>query len=68
MFLKKNDLVGFEGKPIIVHSICTGEMSLCLEDRRTGERKQLGCIRNDADLQTYIKQYHLKKDEIVQEW
>jgi len=55
-------------KAVIVQSICTGEKSLCFVDKATGIRHQVGCIRDDADLDAYVKEYHLSKGQIEREF
>lgn len=55
-------------KAVIVQSICTGEQSLCFVDKETGKKEQVGCVRTEADLDAYVKEYHLDKAAIGREF
>lgn len=45
--------------PILKCSICTGEKVAGFKDRRTGKFKEIMLIRNDSDLESFMKLYGL---------
>lgn len=54
--------------PIIRASICNGEQVAGFKSRRDGHFVEIGLIRNDADLQEFMKDYHLTRSEIIKEY
>ncbi|MDO5338449.1 MAG: aspartate dehydrogenase [Eubacteriales bacterium] len=55
-------------KPIIRSSICTGEKVAGFKDLRTGVFQEVLCVRTEADLQGFMKEYGILPDEITTEW
>lgn len=55
-------------RAVIVQSICTGERSLVFVDRETGKREQVGCIRGEDDLDSYVREYGLDREKIRREF
>lgn len=45
--------------PILKCSICTGEKVAGFKDRKTGKFKEIMLIRNDSDLEFFMKLYGL---------
>lgn len=45
--------------PILKCSICTGEKVAGFKDRKTGKFKEIMLIRNDSDLESFMKLYGL---------
>ena len=66
---KKTEVYDAAGKiPVIRASICTGEKVAGFKDRTTGKFEDLMLIRNEKDLQAFIKEYGVKETEIQKEW
>ena len=49
-------------------SICTGEKVAGFKEAKTGRFEDLMVIREEKDLQTFLKRYGVKKEEIKKEW
>ena len=54
--------------PVIRASICTGEKVAGFKEAKTGRFEDLMVIREEKDLQTFLKRYGVKKEEIKKEW
>lgn len=54
--------------PVIRASICNGEQVAGFKSRRDGHFVEIGLIRNDADLQEFMRDYHLTRSEILKEY
>lgn len=66
---KKAEAYDTTGKiPVIRASICTGEKVAGFRDCTTGKFEDLMLIRNERDLQAFIKEYGVKEAEIQKEW
>ena len=68
---RKNKKVVYDktGKiPVIRASICTGEKVAGFKEAKTGRFEDLMVIREEKDLQTFLKRYGVKKEEIKKEW
>ena len=64
---KRKKTVAFDREakaPVIRQSICTGEKTACLRDRRTGKLEEIMLIRNQEDLQEFLDTYGLREDEL----
>lgn len=58
-----------EGKiPVIRSSICTGEQVAGFNDPVSGKFDDLILIRNSGDLEDFLSQYQVKKEDIQREW
>ena len=58
-----------EGKiPVIRSSICTGEQVAGFKDPVSGKFDDLMLIRNSGDLEDFLSQYQVKKEDIQREW
>lgn len=53
---------------VIRASICTGEKVAGFKEAKTGRFEDLMVIREEKDLQTFLKRYGVKKEEIKKEW
>ncbi len=66
---KKAAVYDHTGKvPVIRASICTGEQVAGFKDRETGKFDDLMLIRNDKDLQAFLKEYGVEEKELQKEW
>lgn len=66
---KKASAYDHTGKvPVIRASICTGERVAGFKDRETGKFDDLMLIRNDQDLQAFLKEYGVEEKELQKEW
>ena len=68
---KKISVVSYDksGKiPVIRSSICTGEQVAGFKDSASGKFEELMLIRNDKDLQEFLRQYQVDETEINREW
>ena len=54
--------------PVIRSSICTGEQMAGFKDIISGKFEELMLIRDDRDLQEYLRRYQVDEDEIKREW
>lgn len=54
--------------PTIRSSICTGEQVAGFKDPVSGKFEELMLIRNDRDLQEFLRQYQVDGSEIRREW
>lgn len=48
--------------PAIRCSICTGEQTAGFRDRASGEFHEVCMLRNDADLQTFMRDYGITEE------
>lgn len=55
-------------KPVVRSSICTGEKVAGFKDVHTGKFTDVMLIRNDKDLDEFMKRYGVGEDEIGKEW
>ena len=55
-------------QPVIRASICTGEKVAGYRDTATGRFTELVLIRNDADLERFLREYGFQKEELRYEW
>jgi hypothetical protein len=54
--------------PVLRSSICTGEQVAGFKDPVTGKFDDLMLIRNDKDLNTFLSQYQVERDELQRDW
>ncbi len=54
--------------PVIRSSICTGEQVAGFKDPVSGKFVELMLIRDDRDLQEFLRRYHVEASEIRREW
>lgn len=62
----KFDRTGKE--PVIRSSICTGEKVAGYRETATGRFAEVMLIRNDADLEQFLRDYGFDRSEIKYEW
>ncbi len=68
---KKRHVPDFDktGKiPVIRASICTGEQVAGFRPASGGKFEELMLIRNEADLQEFLRRYGVTESEIKREW
>ena len=68
---KKEPAVQYDkaGKiPVIRSSICTGEQVAGFKDLATGKFQELMLIRDQRDLQDFLRRYQVEEPEIRREW
>ena len=51
-------------RPVIRASICTGEKTACLQDRRTGKLEEVMLLRDKADFEEFLQTYGLSAEEV----
>ena len=54
--------------PVIRASICTGEEVAGFKDPLNGKFEELMLIRDDRDLQEFLRRYQVEEAEIKREW
>lgn len=54
--------------PVIRSSICTGEQTAGFKDPVSGRFQEYMLIRNDRDLQEFLRRYQVTEAELKQEW
>ncbi len=54
--------------PVIHSSICTGEQVAGFKDPSSGKFEELMLLRDDRDLQEFLRRYHVEESEIRWEW
>ena len=58
-----------DGKiPVIRSSICTGEQVAGFKDLSSGKFEERVLLRDDRDLQEFLRQYQVEESEIRREW
>ena len=66
---KKGPRYDRTGKEPVIHaSICTGEKVAGYRETATGRFVEVMLIRNDADLEQFLRDYGFEKNEIKYEW
>lgn len=55
-------------KPVIRSSICTGEKVAGFKDEKTGHVEELVLIRNEKDLEQFMRMYGVLENEIEKIW
>ncbi len=55
-------------KPVIRASICTGEQVAGFKDLRTGHFTEIMLIRDNGDMESFLKQFGLTREELTREW
>lgn len=51
-------------KPVIKASICNGEQVAGFQNLKTGKFEEVMLIQNEMDLQIFMEQYDIKREEI----
>lgn len=54
--------------PVIRSSICTGEQTAGFKDPVSGRFQEYMLIRNDRDLQEFLRRYQVAEEELKREW
>lgn len=54
--------------PVIRSSICTGEQTAGFKDPASGRFQKYMLIRNDKDLQEFLRRYQVMEAELKREW
>ena len=68
---KRPDRISFDktGKiPVIRSSICTGEQTAGFKDPVSGRFEEMMLLRDDGDLQEFLRRYQVEASEIRREW
>ena len=71
MFRRKPEKEPFDRetqRPVIRSSICTGEQAAGFKDIHTGKFTEIMLIRNQKDMETFLKKYQISMDEVKKEW
>ncbi len=55
-------------QPVMHISICTGETAVGFKDKETGKFEEVMLIKEERDLQEFMKMYHIHPEEIKKEW
>ena len=55
-------------KPVIRSSICTGEQVAGFKDRRTSRFMEIMLIRDNGDIEAFMREYGISREEITREW
>lgn len=66
--IKKKTYDKVNQKPVVRSSICTGEKVAGFKDIHTGKFVDVMLIRDDKDLNEFMRQYGIGEDEIGKEW
>ena len=54
--------------PVIRSSICTGEQTAGFKDPVSGRFEEMMLLRDDRDLQEFLRRYQVEESEIRREW
>lgn len=54
--------------PVIRASICTGEQVAGFRDEKTGKFSEIMLIRGEADLQAFLEDYGVAREDVRREW
>jgi len=54
--------------PVIRSSICTGEQVAGFKDPSSGKFEELMLLRDDQDLQEFLRRYQVEESELRREW
>lgn len=54
--------------PVIRSSICTGERTAGFKDPVSGGFEEMMLLRDDGDLQEFLRRYQVEESEIRREW
>lgn len=54
--------------PVIRSSICTGEQVAGFKDPGSGRFEEMMLLRNDRDLQEFLRRYQVEESELKREW
>lgn len=68
---KKEEVKSFdrtEQYPVIRSSICTGEKVAGFKDRKHGHFTEIMLIRNEKDMDEFLKTYELQKGDVKTEY
>ncbi len=55
-------------KPVIRSSICTGEKVAGFKSLATGKFEDIMLIRDDKDMQEFLRLYGIQEEEVTTEW
>ena len=55
-------------RPVIRSSICTGEQVAGFKNLHTGRFTEIMMIRNSEDMEEFMAEYGLSREEIRREW
>ena len=55
-------------RPVIRSSICTGEQVAGFKDLRTGKFMDIMLVRDNKDMEEFIRKYGISREEITKEW
>ena len=66
--IKKETFDRASERPVIRSSICTGEKVAGFKDVNTGVFRDVMLIRDNKDMEDFLKKYDISRDEIRNEW
>ena len=55
-------------RPVIRSSICTGEQVAGFKDLETGKFHEVMLIRDEGDLQEFLRLYGVAEEDVGREW
>lgn len=55
-------------QPVMRISICTGETTVGWKDNETGKFHEVMLIRDEKDLERFMEEYGVRREEIKKEW
>lgn len=55
-------------RPCIHISICTGEKVAGFKNTATGKFQDIMLIRDDKDLKKFLKEYHVREEDLIKDW
>lgn len=68
---KKEKLIAYDRQkeiPVIRTSICTGEQTIGFKEKATEKFREVMLVREEDDLQLFMHQYGISREEIKKEW
>ena len=66
---KSTPSIDMTGKiPVIRSSICTGEQVAGFRDKDSGKFSEIMAIRNQKDLEEFLRTYGVDESDIQREW
>lgn len=73
MFFRKKvqEEKGFDRErqtPVLRASICTGEKVVGFRDKESGKFEEISCIKSDRDLEEFLLEYGISREELKKEW
>ena len=54
--------------PVVRSSICTGEKVAGFRDKQTGKFEEITCIHGERELEEFLDNYGILREELKKEW